>query len=139
MQIVVQPTFPGRRRNSPRAETLCSDLAGLTALPAALFVADEAAITVIVDGGSPNSVRSLIGVGADDAFSERICLTATVPGLGLIERSHEVDLDGTVANAVTRCAAAFGVSIAQVALDANKSAELMVLDPQGNVHISASY
>lgn len=139
MHIVVQPTFPGRRRNSPRAETLCSDLAGLTQLPAALFVADEAAITVSVDGGSPQCVRSLIGVGADDEFSERVCLSATVPGLGLIERSHEVDLRGTVADAITHCATAFGVSIAQAVLDAQQSADLVVLDNSGDVLINASY
>ena len=137
MHVVVQPTFPGHRHNSPRAETLCSDVAGLTALPPALFVADEAGITVTVDGGGPSPVRAFIAIGAYGDFSKQVCLIAHVPGLGMIDHSHEVDLSGTVADAITRCATAFGASIAQAALDAQKSAELVVLDHRGDVLVDA--
>lgn len=99
VKITVQPILPGRRRNSPRPDTLCADLASLTSLPAALFVADEAAIAIDVDGESRTHVRALIGVGPDDEFAGAIHLIATVPGVGVIERPHMVTMRGTVQEA----------------------------------------
>ncbi|QCB51793.1 hypothetical protein E5720_17645 [Rhodococcus sp. PAMC28707] len=42
------------------------------------------------------------------------------------------DLSGTVEDAVTRCAAAVQVTLAEAVLDAQQSAELVVLDHHGN-------
>lgn len=139
MRFVVQPTFAGRRRNSPRADTLCSDLGRLTQLPAALFIADEAGITVTVDDGSPSPVRALIAVGADDEFSREVLMIAHVPGLGMVDRSHAVDLEGSVGDAVNYCAMMFAVSLTQTVLRTDQSAEVEVRDHLGHVLHSSNY
>lgn len=133
MHIVVQPTVPRLRSNSPRMTTLCSDIAGLTALPASLFIADEAGLTVTVDGGRPTPVRALLGLGGGDDFSQRISLIATVPGFGMIEHSHHVELGGTVGDAINDCATELGASIALALFDAQKSGDMLVLDNSGDV------
>lgn len=138
MKITVQPTLPGRRRNSPRPDTLCSDLAGLTGLPAALFVADEAGIAVDVDGERRTHVRALIGVGPDDEFAGAIHLIATVPGLGVIERPHMVKMLGTVEAAAAACAIDFTVGVSEALVEAEMPAELVVLDHRGEVLIVSS-
>ncbi|GBF17755.1 hypothetical protein Br6_05162 [Rhodococcus sp. Br-6] len=139
MRIVVQSTFPGRRRNSPRADTLCSDLAGLTAAPAALFVADEAGLTVTVDDGPPVHVQALAAINSDGEFDDRVHLIATVPGLGTFQRVHTMELTGTVYNATTRCATDVAVGIAEAAADLQMTGELMVLDHSGDVRISGTF
>lgn len=145
MKFTVQATLPGSHRNSPRADTLCSDLAGLTQLPAALFVADEAAITVSLDADQGADghgvVRALIGVGADDEFDSSIRLIGAVPTLGLIDVPHIVDLTGTVEKAITKCATAFALALSEAleASDAHRPAELVVLDHRGDTHIAASF
>lgn len=129
MLFVVQATFPGRRRNSPRADSLCSNIDRLTVLPPALFIADEAAITVSVDGGAPIRVRALIGVGSDDQFSTDIFLAAHVPGLGLVERCHimKFDTDTTVGEAVDQCVLMFASSLANRVIDSNINADIQVI------------
>ncbi|PZU04710.1 MAG: hypothetical protein DI630_00925 [Gordonia sp. (in: high G+C Gram-positive bacteria)] len=139
MRFVVQPTFAGRRRNSPRADTLCSDLGRLTQLPAALFIADEAGITVTADGGSPSRVRALTGVGADDEFSREVFMIAHVSGLGMVDRSHIVELEGPVGDAVNHCALVFASSLANKVIDTQLNAEIQVLDHRGHVLTTASY
>lgn len=139
MRFVVQPTFTGRRRNSPRADTLCSDLGRLTQLPAALFIADEANITVTVDGGSPSRVRALTAVGSDDEFSREVFLIAHIPGLGMVDRSHIVELEGSVGDAVNHCAMVFASSLANKVIDTKIEAEVQVLDHRGDVLTTASY
>lgn len=135
----VRPTFPGRRRNSPRADTLCTDLHRLTSLPPALFVANEAAITVTVDGGSPIPVRALIGIGSDDQFSTDIFLVAHIPGLGLVERCHIMDLEASVGDAVNYCALVFASSLANRMMDYNVHGDVQVLDHAGELLASSSY
>lgn len=141
MKFTVQSTFPGRRRNSPRAESLCTDLSA-TRLPLALFIADEAEITVGLDidsaTGDRRVVRALIGVGVDDEFADAIRLIGAVPTLGLIEVPHVVDLTGTVETAITKCATAFAAGIAEALSAAERSAYLTVLDHNGTVVIDTT-
>lgn len=137
MRIVVQPTFPGRRRNSPCADTLCSDLS-VAPLPTGLFIADEAGITVTVDGGSPRHVRAMTAIGADGEFDDRVYFSVAVPGLGTIELAHAVGLSGTVAAAITGLATDFAVGIAEAAIDADMAAELVVLDHSGATHLATT-
>lgn len=138
VKITVQPTLPGRRRNSPRPDTLCSDLANLTSLPTALFVADEAAIAVDVEGERRAHVRALIGVGPDDEFAGAIHLIATVPGVGMIEQSHFVKVLGTVEEAAVACAIAFAVGLSEALIETAIAAELLVLDHRGEVLIATN-
>ncbi|RDI17257.1 hypothetical protein DEU38_12393 [Rhodococcus sp. AG1013] len=138
MRIVVQSTFPGRRRNSPRADTLCSDLS-VAPVPTGLFVADEAGITVTVDGGHPIHVHALAAIGADGDFDDRVHLVAAVPGLGTIRRFGAVDLSGTVDAAITRCATDFAVGVAEAAIDLRVTGQLVVLDHCGDIRIDGTY
>lgn len=139
MRIVIHPTFPGRRRNSPRAEALCSDLP-VGPVPAwlGLFVADEAGITITVDGGRPHHVRAMLPLDADSEFDKRVHLVATVDGLGTIELDHVMNLDDTVAAAISVVTVAIAVRLADAAIDAGQSAELVVLDHRGDVFTSTT-
>lgn len=133
MKLAIQPMFPGQRRNSPRHDTMCSDLAGLTTLPPALFVADEAGLTVSSSEGWTSSVRALIGVGADDEFSSAITLICTMPEIGTIVIPHEVDLSGSVNDVMNGCAIRLAVALVEGRSDPDVWSQLTILDYQGNV------
>ncbi|NLE79450.1 MAG: hypothetical protein GX610_07660 [Rhodococcus sp.] len=122
--LVIQPTFPSRRHNSPSADSICSDLARLTQLPIALFVADEAGITVTIDGGQPTPVRALISVGPYGERDNRVHLIAQVPDLGVVESTPVVPLSKTVEDVIPHCVIAFASAVADASIDAKKHAEL---------------
>ncbi|WP_137726378.1 hypothetical protein [Prescottella subtropica] len=134
--------FSGRRRNSPCADALCTDLTS-TALPSALFIADEAEVTVTVEDrdGLPVGrclARALIGVGVDDTFAVAIHLIGDVPSLGLVEAVHQVDLTGTVGAAVDGCATQFAVAIADRLADISQPARLEVVGHSGGLLVGAT-
>lgn len=139
MNIVIRSTFPGRRRNSPRAETLCSDLSNLTSVPASLFVADEAGITVRVDDERPVHVHALAAINADGEFDDRVQLVGTLPHLGTIHRSHTVDLSGTVHSAIRRCTLDLAVGIAEVATVRQLTGRIVVVDHVGEPSVDATF
>lgn len=143
MKITVQPTFPRRRPNSPHADTLCSDLAGSTTLPLALFVADEAGITVSSSTGWKTSVTALIGADRQGEFSNSINMTCTAPDIGTIVFPHTVNLNGTVDDAINACALNVAVTIGDIMRDEREaegrpSHELMLVDHGGDVVIETT-
>lgn len=136
VKITVQPTLPRRRPNSPHADTVCADLAGTTTLPLALFVADEAGITVSSSTGWKTSVNALIGADRQGEFSNWIKMVCTGPDIGTIVSPHRVDLKDTVADAINACALGIAVDIGDIMRDerevaGRQSHELVLLDHLG--------
>ncbi|WP_420879043.1 hypothetical protein [Rhodococcus sp. (in: high G+C Gram-positive bacteria)] len=142
MKFTVQPIFSGRRRNSPRAETLCSDLTTAT-LPLALFVADEAEVTVTAEDGDGLHggrclVRALVGVGVDDDFTEEVRLLGDVPSLGLVDAAYRMNLAGTVGAAVDACAIQFAVGLAERLAAVGQAAHLQVRDHRDEILVDTA-